>query len=393
MTRGRNLAEIHDVVVVGAGPAGSSAALAAAQAGARTLILDRSQFPRYKTCGGGLIGVTLRSLPPDLDVPVRQEIFTTTFSHIGRDVHHKMSPSRILSLVDRSEFDQALLARATQEGAVAQLPTTVLSVTEDGDHVVLNTDRGPVRARYVIGADGSASRMARYVGVELSQVDLGLEVELDASDIAHAWTGRIHLDWGPIPGSYAWVFPKGRRLTVGVIARKGTPQETRDYLAAFLRQHGLSDVKVLHESGHLTRCRSPQSPVGRGRVLLCGDAAGLLEPWTREGISFAIRSGGIAGRLAAEASRAAGEPSLMQADYRGRIGSGLALEMHAGMRFLAAFERHPRTMHTLLSRTPWGWREFRRITQGDTTLARAMRHSPVRLALGLLTAGSANATS
>jgi geranylgeranyl reductase family protein len=387
--------DVYDVVIVGAGPAGSSAALAAARVGANALILDRSRFPRYKTCGGGLIGATLGSLPADLDVPVQQEIFATTFSRRGRDVRHRGSPTRILSLVDRSDFDNALLARAVREGAVARLDTMVSSIAEEGDTVVLATSRGPVRARYVIGADGSASRTARYVGVALSQVDLGLEVELDATDLSDAWAGRIHLDWGPIPGSYAWVFPKGRRLTVGVIARKGTPRQTRDYLTAFLREQGLHDARIVHESGHLTRCRTPRSPLGKGRVLLCGDAAGLLEPWTREGISFAVRSGAMAGELAAGAAQqaTAREPARAQAEYTARIGSSLAMEMQAGALFLTAFERHPQIMHTLLARTPWGWREFCRIILGETTLARAMRHTPVRLALRMLAAGSARATA
>ncbi|MEW9530152.1 geranylgeranyl reductase family protein [Microbispora sp. NPDC049125] len=379
---------VHDVVVVGAGPAGSSAALAAARSGADTLILDRSPFPRYKTCGGGLIGATLGALPPDLDVPVRQEIFAASFSRRGREVRHRRSRTRILSLVDRSDFDDALLARAVKEGAAAQLGTVVSSVSEDGDGVVLTTSRGPVRARQVIGADGSASRIARYVGVTLGQVDLGLEVELDATGLSDAWAGRIHLDWGPIPGSYAWVFPKGERLTVGVIARKGTPQETRDYLAAFLREQGLRDAPVIRESGHLTRCRAPGSPLGRGRVLVCGDAAGLLEPWTREGISFAVRSGALAGRIAAGGRAGGMDPSRVRAEYEKGIGSTLEREMRAGSLFLTAFERHPAIMHMLLTRTPLGWRQFRRITRGETTLARATRHAPVRMALRMLTSGS-----
>jgi geranylgeranyl reductase family protein len=378
--------EIFDVVVVGAGPAGSSAALAAAKAGARTLILDRAEFPRYKTCGGGLIGATLGSLPAGLAIPVRQEIFTTTFSHAGHAVAQLRSPERVLSLVDRSEFDAVLLTAALGAGAVSRLGTTVTGLIEAPDGVLISTNRGPVHARYVVGADGSASRVARYVGVMLDQVDLGLEVELDGTGREAEWAGRIHLDWGPVPGSYAWVFPKGERLTVGVISRKGTPVETRAYLAAFLAQQGLADARIRHDSGHLTRCRTPSSPLGRGRVLVCGDAAGLLEPWTREGISFAVRSGTVAGQVLA-ATLPAGARADVVGEYTARINAVLAPEMRAGALLLTAFERHPRIMHLLLTRTSIGWRTFVRITRGDTGFASLIRRRPVRWAIGVLGAG------
>ncbi len=386
--------ELFDVVVVGAGPAGSSAALAAARAGARTLVLDRARFPRYKTCGGGLIGATLGSLPAGLELPVKQEIFATTFSHKGAAVRYRRSPRRMLALVDRAEFDAVLLAEAVRAGAVAGLGRTVTALAEDDDGVRLTTSQGPVRARYVIGADGSAGRIARHVGVTLDQVDLGLEVELDSAGLADRWAGRIHLDWGPAAGSYAWVFPKGERLTVGVISRKGTPEQTRAYLARFLDQQGLAGATVLKDSGHLTRCRRPDSPLGRGQVLVCGDAAGLLEPWTREGISFAIRSGALAGAVVGEASSSTSSagssaPSARDvvADYTARIEAVLAPEMRAGALFLRAFERRPGIMHFFLTRTSLGWSTFVRITRGDAGFAHLMRRRTVRLALRALSAG------
>src|SRR5689334_2155264 len=92
----------YDVVVVGAGPAGSSAAAAAARLGARTLIVDRARFPRYKTCGGGLIGVSLAQLA-EVDVPVRQEIVHASFTHRGQRPARRSARRRVLNLVDRSE--------------------------------------------------------------------------------------------------------------------------------------------------------------------------------------------------------------------------------------------------------------------------------------------------
>jgi len=374
----------YDVVVVGAGPAGSSAASAAARMGARTLIVERAAFPRYKTCGGGLIGVSLAELE-GLDLPIRQEIVKVGFTERGHRPAQRTSRKRLLSLVDRSEFDAALLERAVESGVEVRSGVTVTAVTQDVDGALLSTSHGPIRARYVVGADGSASRIARHVGVTLAQVDLGLEYELAAQDHhRRAWDGRIHLDWGPIPGSYGWVFPKGATITVGVIARRGTADEARSYLKDFTEQQGLADAEVVHESGHLTRCRTPDSPLGQGPVLVAGDAAGMLEPWTREGISFALRSGRIAGECAAKAAGPTGMPPSMGGssrivrDYTARVTAELEPEMAAGRTFLQAFERHPSAMHRLLTRTPLGWREFQRLSRGQTSVARVLRFTPAR---------------
>jgi flavin-dependent dehydrogenase len=188
----------------------------------------------------------------------------------------------------------------------------------------------------------------------------------------------VHLDWGPIPGSYAWVFPKGDTLTVGVIAARGAGDATRTYLRDFVRWVGLEHLRVVHESGHLTRCRTPGSPVGRGRVLLAGDAAGLLEPWTREGISFATRSGALAGAAAADG------PHGVVERYRAALSVELLPEMAAGERCLRAFENRPWAFHELIRSTSVGWHQFARITRGETNLARAVRRRPVQAGLALL---------
>jgi geranylgeranyl reductase family protein len=368
--------EEYDVAVVGAGPAGSSAARAAALAGARVVVLDRAAFPRYKTCGGGLIGPSLEALPGA--PPTRASITRVSLSLAGGRRRTRTAPEPCLRMTTREELDGWLLRQAADAGAEVRTPCRVMGLDDD----VVTTDAGQLRAQVVVAADGASSRLAREVGVRLAHVDLGLELELEAGRLAEEWEDRVHLDWGPIPGSYAWVFPKGDTLTVGVIAARGAGDATRQYLRDFVRWVGLDGQRVLHDSGHLTRCRAPTSPLGRGRVLLTGDAAGLLEPWTREGISFATRSGALAGAVAAAG------PSGAVERYRAALSAGLLPEMAAGERCRRAFEARPWAFHELVRSTSVGWRQFCRITGGETTLARAVRRRPVRLGLGLLSLGS-----
>ena len=251
---------------------------------------------------------------------------------------------------------------------------------------MLGTDTGLIEARAVVGADGSAGRIGPYVGVRCDQVDLGLEHEIDAGGVADRWRGRLHLDWGPLPGSYGWVFPKGDTLTVGVIAGKGDPDATRAYLRDYVDRLGLAGHAVRRSSGHLTRCRTPQSALARGRVLVAGDAAGLLEPWTREGISFALRSGRIAGRVAARLAATSGDADVHRigTGYAAEIRGGLGVEMAAGAECLRAFARYPWIVHKAFSRTSTGWRQFARVTGGETTIARILRHRPVAALVHLL---------
>lgn len=368
----------YDVIVVGAGPAGSSAAHAAASAGARVLVLDRARFPRYKTCGGGLIGPTLSALPAGFEVPVRTDIHRATFTLAGGRWTDRRSDRRLLSLIDRAEFDAALLDNAQAAGAQFQERVTVTGIEQDPEQVTLTTSEGPLRAGYVIGADGSASRIARQVGVAVDTVDLGLEVELATGQQTARWENRIHLDWGPGRGSYGWVFPKGDTLTVGVIQSRGNASATRAYLARFVKEIGVESLRELKSSGHLTRTRAEQSPLSRGRVLVAGDAAGLLEPWTREGISYAVRSGRLAGTAVADGLS---DPGSARSAYDRAIADTLVPEMAAGRLALRAFERSPAVMHHVVTRSRRGWGEFERLTSGETTLAEEVKRRSIRWGL------------
>ena len=364
-----------DVAVVGGGPAGAAAARAAAQGGARTLLLEREELPRYKRCGGGLIGVSQAAVAAagvDVRALERDRAGRVTFTSRGQHGFHREAPP-FLPMVLRTELDAALVQAAVADGAQLQTGTAVTTYAQDADGVSLGTDAGTVRARVVVAADGSGSRAAAHVGVVCEQVDLGMEAELP-TPAGSDWSGRVLLDWGPVPGSYGWVFPKGDRLTVGVIGAREHGGAVRDWFGAFVTAQGLDLADGEKVGGHLTRVRAPWSPLRRGRVLVAGDAAGLLEPWTREGISFALRSGALAGAAAAT------DP----ARYDAEVLAALAPEMDAGRRALAAFTRHPRAVHEVMRRGPGMWPRFVRLVSGATTMPEQLERRPVRLLVAAL---------
>lgn len=367
-----------DVVVVGGGPAGLSAARSAATAGARTLVLEKAEHPRYKTCGGGLIGPSLRHLPEGFAVPARDRVDRATFTLAGgRAFTRSGEHGPFVAMVRRDEFDLALRGVAEAAGAAIRERVTVRAISGAPAGPVEITLAGGevVYARTVVGADGSSGITARHVGVAYDQVDLGLEVELPvAGAVRDAWRGRLLIDWGPLPGSYGWVFPKDDSLTVGVIAARGQGEATKRYLRTFTAALGLDGIAPRHDSGHLTRCRRADSPLRRGQVIVAGDAAGLLEPWTREGISYALRSGELAGRHAATGDLAG---------YESAVPATLGPSMAAGRRLLRAFSRHPLLFHWLLGSGP-GWRWFEAFCRGDKGFESALDRRIVRAALAIL---------
>ncbi len=178
-------------------------------------------------------------------------------------------------MVVRDEFDAALLKRAEENGARLRQRAQVRAIDQaDGHATARLADGTEVTAKVIIGADGSSGVTARHVGAEFDQVDLGLELEIAVPDkVARQWAGRVLLDWGKIPASYGWVFPKGDRLTVGVIAARGQGEATKAYLREFVGRLGLAGYEAVQDSGHLTRCRSDGSPLRKGRVIVAGDAA------------------------------------------------------------------------------------------------------------------------
>jgi flavin-dependent dehydrogenase len=283
-------------------------------------------------------------------------------------------------MVSRTALDAALVDAASAAGVEFRDHVRVRGLHEEADGVVLRLADGEVQGSVVIGADGSAGVTGRYVGVRIARADLGLELEIGSDD--RDWDDRVLLDWGRTPGSYGWVFPKDGRLSVGVVQRKGDGAGTRAYLDRLVADVGATGP-VERSSGHLIQWRAPGSPVRRGRVLVAGDAAGFAEPWTREGISFALRSGRMAGAAAAAAVRAP-DPLDALTGYEREAIRTLEPEQRAGAALLRLFERWPGVVHLAMTRTGTGASAFVRFCRGTLPLERVLAHRGARPILRLL---------
>jgi geranylgeranyl reductase family protein len=302
-----------DVAVVGAGPAGATAALVLARAGVDVALVDRAPLPRDKTCGGGVVARALERLPPGVAIPVERCLGRVESRFVAAGIAVTVErESPLVHMAMRAPLDLALAEAAGAAGAVLRTPCAIERVGVAADHVAVETSLGPLRARFLVAADGATGPTARAAGwtEPLASVP-ALEAEVEVPPrLLDRFTDRARFDLGVPTGGYGWVFPKATHLSVGVgvFTRAEVRRRLREELGRYLHTVGLGEATVRRVRGAPIPIR-PRRRAARGRVLLAGDAAGLADPLTGEGISLAIASG----RLAAESLLAAGLDSEVAA--------------------------------------------------------------------------------
>jgi flavin-dependent dehydrogenase len=356
-----------DVIVAGAGAGGAAAAWFLTQAGLRVLVVEKARLPRYKPCGGAVPRPTLARFPFAFDSVIESAPTDIRFTFPGQLAADITLTGRPIVMVMRSEFDALLLARS---GAEVLEGVTVTGASEDGNRVQVRAGDHDLSARYLVGADGAASQVARCLGLRRNRQwggSLEAEVPLEAGRaLGQAIGNRAVFAMGSVPWGYSWVFPKADHLSVGI----GRVRQGRADLRAALHREMdrlgicLDAAKVY---GHPLPCyQTPRWPWWRGgpwrstgslpqetlstrRCVLVGDAAGLVDPLLGEGIRYAI----ISARLAAEAI-AAGDLSGYEAAIWREIGHSLAT---AGM-VANTYYRLPRLSYQIGLRNPATVRHF-----------------------------------
>jgi len=312
----------YDVIVVGGGPGGSTAARFCAKAGLKVLIIEKEKFPRYKPCGGCLSTKTVHLLGLDLSPVIENTIYGSKFTFRSQDPFFIETKDPIAFLVMRDRFDQLLINKASEEGAEVLEGEKVTRVEEKGDGVEVELVKGKrFYSQYLIGADGAGSMVARSLPLPPQRNDgngIAIQSEIPFDSSIHFPQEElqfIHLDFGRIPNGYGWVFPKKEYLSIGIggMFRETKKMNPRQYFSDFLK--GLDYVpkgKTGRVMGHLLPSfYDEKQKVSQGRFLLVGDAAHLMDPLQGEGIYYAIRSG----MLAAEAITEWKKEGIVPSDY------------------------------------------------------------------------------
>jgi len=355
-----------DVIVAGAGPAGSMAAFELARRGGNVLILEKTVFPRYKVCGGGLTRKIVEEIPFDITSVIEREIFSVQFSCRYTNQFTRTSSDALIFCTMRDNFDLFLLNQAIAAGARILFNEHITGIDQERGGVRIQTRNGSFGSRVVIGTDGASSVVANRCGLCKDLFPgMAWEAEMDAgeADLLH-YGNTVFLDWGTFPGGYGWIFPKGDHFSVGVGAPASLARYLKQYNQLFLKSSGIQFTDIRSMKSWPIPVKFRKGDFHSGLVVVAGDAAGLTDPLTGEGISYAIRSGSLAGHAAL--SFLQGSSSSL-ADYSEAINEGVMPEILEAGRVKAIFNAVPLTIHKAVQKKDRVWSAFGKILKGERT--------------------------
>jgi geranylgeranyl reductase family protein len=382
-----------DALVVGAGPGGAAAAIALAEGGARVLVVERDRVPRVKICGGGVLARALETVPRSAIAPPDRSVreVEVRLPDLGRGFRVERDEP-LVHLTMRDRFDAGLVEAAERAGAVVWTDCRFETLETAPDGAVVHTTRGSVRTRHVVAADGALGPVARaagWPGPVRGAAALEWEVAADPETIER-FASCVRFDIGRPAHGYAWVFPKRRHLSIGVLTMRRERAHLPRLLSEYVRDLGIEPRNGTRPCGFPIPCFGRAGGAARGAVLLTGDAAGLADPITAEGISPAMRSG----RLAAAAILAHAEDARAVAEaYTRSLEHELAREARAARRVAALLYGAPRLRRAMfaaagrevceaLTEVIRGRRSYRALTYGASSYGKLL----LRLAWGSLSA-------
>lgn len=349
--------------------------------GARVLLLDRQKFPRDKPCGGG---VTLRAASAqdaDLSPVIERTIHGARFSLRLGTAFERRYEKPLTYMTQRCRLDQHLAERAAETGADLHDGEAMRSIDLEGSGVSVRTDRACYTAAVLIGADGANGVAGRALGL---RPDYEEAVALEGNvvyrnDVPEEWRDVVALDLGGLAGGYGWVFPKSDHLNIGVGAWKYAGFTLRPKLAELSRRYGFDASALVNVRGHHLPVRKSGTPIARGPVALVGDAAGLVDPLSGEGIHMAFASGRLA---AGQAMDVLSGVATDMTGYQEAVDTELQRELDVSRQLQELFNFAPPPYLAAMRRSEKFWLFFCHLIRGDLTYLDFVRMiGPMRLAV------------
>ncbi|KYK32773.1 MAG: geranylgeranyl reductase family protein [Theionarchaea archaeon] len=307
-----------DVIVIGAGPAGSTAAKAVAEKGYSVAVYEKKPLKREKPCGGAVSGRVAREFVLDLEDTFWDRQCTGVFlcSPKGKTVA-LTSDGTIAYLVMREKFDYFLVEKARKAGVNFVENTYAEPFLKDEKVRGIKTKEEVIESDIVIACDGTPSSFARKLGIYTGNdhnqaATYQYQMKMDNTEIDEKIGNNLEIYFGHqwVPYGYSWVFPKDGVVTVGCgtwfYALKKYRVNVKDCLDAFIQEHPvasekLKNAEILYPQSAMIGFSSIVQPLYLDNFMVAGDAAGFVSLPTGEGIYYSMVSGAAAGEVAAEA--------------------------------------------------------------------------------------------
>lgn len=359
-----------EAIVIGAGPAGSTAARELAAQGVEVLLLDRARFPRDKPCGGG-VTIRCEALLPFSIQPIIEDVVDTAVIQLrhGRKVT-RTHDKPLTYMTQRSRLDHFLVEQAQKAGVEFRDGQRVRQVQRLGQRAFeVSVGSGATyevhRAQVVIGADGANGIVGTSLGYEHAEESaIALEGNFPFPDgVPSKLRGRVVLQLGIMRGGYGWVFPKADHVNVGVGGWKAAVGgDLRPQLEALCHSYGLDPSSLESLRGHHLPMLRHGAVLAAGGSALIGDAAGLVDPLSGEGIYAAIASGvQVAPVVKAYVQ---GDADSLNG-YQNAVEQEILPDLAASHTLMELFHLYPPPFVLALQRSDLMWRHCAQLIRGD----------------------------
>jgi flavin-dependent dehydrogenase len=317
-------------------------------------------------------------LPFPIDEVVEDEVSTIDVSWNGRHRFRRKSGAPFAAMAMRDRFDALLLQEAERAGALVRPGTQVRAIARSGSAMRVKADGFEAEASFVVAADGAHSPVGRMAGLGAGMLECGAwEVELQAPvSRLREYRGRALIELGFRPWGYAWLFPKANVLSIGIVVPADQANTMKARVNRYIASLGLASAEAEIRRGHKIRFRRGE-PIAAERVLLAGDAAGLADEFTEEGISYAIHSGRLAARATLRALAGQGSLERYERDVDAEIMPELRAARTISHMFYGALSRAPRAWMFASAHTGLLWDAFFAVQRGESTYAREVERIPL----------------
>lgn len=340
---------MFDCIIVGAGPAGGTAAYHLAKRGRSVLVLEKESLPRYKPCGGGVSPIVAEWFDFDFTPAISVKSNTIRYTwNLEDPVEVELEPQEPLWMVRRDVFDHFLIQQAQNQGAELRDNTEVTGIEFKSDRWQVNTANGVVEGRYLIAADGVKGSMAKWLGFKDRKRRLAgaLEVETPAPQTP---APQIHLEFGMVKNGYIWNFPKadGYSLGVGVFIG-GEPQDFKSIINKYGKIFGV-DTSQSRQYGYPLCVWNGDQKLHTQNAVLAGEAACVVDPFSAEGIRPSMFSG-LKASLAIDRALSGDKDALE--NYTQVMAEEWGAEMKWAQRIAGTFYRLPKIGYKVAVKRP-----------------------------------------